>query len=111
MQLSQGYCTVYIDGVERGELWGKQVRVFDVSPGTHDVQVGLGWGWVLRSRPLSFTVEAGQTADLVCARILHYLDFPKLRVAREKDIARMQKLLRTPPVPRNLAMPEGHDGT
>jgi len=106
MQLSQSYFTVFIDGVERGELWGNQVRVFDVSPGTHTVQLGLGWGWVLRSRSLSFSVEDGQTADFACNRILLLWEFPNLHPALEKDLARMQKLLGTPPVPRNLAKPD-----
>lgn len=111
LQLSQGYFTVFIDGVERGELWGHQVRVFDVSPGMHDVQVGAGWGWFWRSRPLRFDVEVGQIADFACSPVQSFLGWGDLRPATEWDKARMQRLIASPPAPRNLATPEADGGS
>ena len=93
------YLKVLIDQKERGEVWIKQVRTFDVAPGPHKVQLK---SWLLRSRALSFEVGVGETVAFACPRFWSSVGWPSLRPATEKDLAGMAELRTDPPKPRNL---------
>jgi hypothetical protein len=97
------YLTVFIDRKERGELWTKQVRTFEVAPGLHEVQLGTGWGWLHRSETLSVEIGVGETADFACPRFWSSAGWARLRRATEKDLAAMTGLRVETPKPRNLA--------
>jgi hypothetical protein len=101
------YLTLWIDGVERGELWGNQVKVIGVSPGQHEVQLKSGWGIGSRSRVLTFQVEPGAAIDLACPRLPTTLGWGDLRPATPRDKDRMHRLSAkvSAPTPRNLATP------
>lgn len=51
-----GYFHVLIDGIDRGELWPNQVKVFEVSPGHHEMQLKQGLG--TRSSLLTFSARS-----------------------------------------------------
>ena len=99
------YLTVWIDGVERGELWGNQVKVIQVSAEQHEIQLKSGWGIGSRSRVLTFQVEPGVAIDLACPWLPITLGWGDLRPATTRDQDKMQRLSVEAPTPRNLAEP------
>ena len=101
--LSSWYYKVLIDGVQAGELWNRQVKVFEVKPGVHEVRIKR---WPsFRSNSLKLTMEESQTVELACpfwAGIPTLFGLPRIRLANEKDKVRMRTLVENPVTPRNL---------
>jgi len=99
---SYRYLIVAIDGTEVGELWPRQVKVFDVVPGLHRVQLRVPpLRWV-RSREVEVTVNADDAVDFACWPNLLGTGPFGLHVATAKDKARMQRMIPTPPTPTDL---------
>ena len=88
--------TVFIDGVEVGQIWSNQVKAFDVAPGAHRVYVRF----VLfrKSAELEVTLDAGTQEFLFCCT--NWLAYPILRRSSENDILKMRAAGLTSPMPR-----------
>jgi hypothetical protein len=99
-----GYFSVFIDGVDRGELWAKQVKLFEVDLGSHQLQ--LKQGGVTRSRLLTFTAASGQIVEFACSRLLTAAGLTGLHEATASEGMRMKSLTVEQPTPRNLAPPD-----
>jgi len=97
------YFSVFIDGVDRGELWAKQIKVFEVDPGDHELQ--LKQGVSTRSRVLTFTAASGQEVEFACSRLLSAVGLTGIHQATPDESAVMKHLAVPPPTPRNIAPP------
>lgn len=96
-----GYFNVIIDGVERGQLWSKQLSVFEVSPGRHRLQ--LKYGLISRSSRVEFEANAGEVIDFACSAWQTALGWTGLRSATAKDRTKMESIAAHPPPPRNIS--------
>jgi hypothetical protein len=94
---------VLIDGVDRGELWPNQVKVFDVSSGQHEIQ--LRQGLATKSSALTFSTDSEQVAEFACSKLLTAVGLTGLHPATKEESVRMKKLIVAPPTPRNLGSP------
>jgi len=56
------YVFVYIDGINVGELWNRQVLLFGVSPGTHRVRLRSPYSFPVGGR--SYSIASGETLEL-----------------------------------------------
>jgi hypothetical protein len=56
--------SIHVDGVAVGELWAKQVRLFEVGPGEHEIRAKLFP--LMWSNKLVTTVLPGKIVELVC---------------------------------------------
>ena len=95
------YFKVLIDGADRGDLWAKQVKVFEVEPGDHELRLKVGF--VLRSRRRNFHVEVGQIAEFACWPQLLNIGPIALHAATERERRAMRDLVATGHPPTNLA--------
>lgn len=94
---------VIIDGIDIGDIWPGQVKVFDISPGDHTLQLRL-LGPLRGSAKQSFSVAAGEQVVFECHTGWNF--FAQLRPATHKDREDMERATAQPPTPRDL----GHDG-
>jgi hypothetical protein len=101
-----GYFTVFLDGAERGELWGDQVRVFEIAPGRHEVRVKQGWGLFQGSPTLPFEAGPGQAVEFACSRLSSVLGWADLHRATATESAKVRRYVDQAPAPRNLALPK-----
>jgi hypothetical protein len=90
--------------VDCGELWSKQVKVFEVSPGHH--RLGLRQGFVIRSKVMDFSVQPGEVAEFACAQIATALGRTGLHPATPEESLAMRELVPPSPTPRDLSTPE-----
>lgn len=101
--ISSWYYRVLIDGVEVGELWNRQIKVFEVEPGIHEVQIKR---WPLfGSNRLNLSMKESQTVELACpfwTGVPRLFGLPRIRLAKEHDKSRMRKLTENLVTPRNL---------
>jgi hypothetical protein len=84
-----GYFRVVIDGVEAGELWANQVRVFQIAPGDH--RLWLKQYFFRSSQRLNFFVASGQEVDFTCSQLAAFGLFG-LHEATPKQRLKMQEL-------------------
>ena len=103
---------VVVDGQVVGQVWGYQTSVFDVTPGSHSVQLRRGWLLsVLRSRSVTVTAAANEVVDLASSALpLLLAGTPGLRFATPRDIARADAGRMGAPTSRNL-VESGDEGT
>jgi len=99
-----GYFSIVLDGVDRGELWSKQVKELSISSGPHVLQ--LKQGMVTRSRSVPFEVTDGEVIDFACSRIATIFGLTGIHRANTTERGTIQKLMPSPIVPRNLASEE-----
>jgi hypothetical protein len=95
------YYHVIVDGIDVGEVWPRQTKVFDVTPGEHGVQVrrvGLPFG----RKALLVSVDAGQVVELACWLDPLTLGLSGLHLATPRESAKMRKIVKIPDSPRNL---------
>jgi len=93
--------TLNADG---GVLWSHQVKVFDVAPGQHSIQ--LKQGLMTQSRLLTFVAESGETLEFAYSRPLTVVGFTGLHPATSAESQKMQSLTVPPPTPRNVCLPD-----
>jgi len=103
-----GCFTVLIDDREQGELWPKQAKTFQVTPGHHKLR--LTQGILTKSHELSFSVEPGESAEFACSRLLSIFGLMGLHAASAPERAKMRGLAVDTPTPRNLAISNPEEG-
>jgi hypothetical protein len=89
--------------VDCGELWSKQVKVFEVSPGHH--RLGLRQGFVIRSKVMDFSVQPGEVAEFACAQIATALGRTGLHPATPEESLAMRELVPPSPTPGICLLP------
>jgi hypothetical protein len=89
--------SVFIDGVDRGEVWARQTKTFDVTPGEHEVR--LKRGRLIRSNSIKVTVDSTKTMDVACSIRGDLVGWPELQLATQRQRDRMKKIVTTPPAP------------
>lgn len=94
------YYRVFIDGADRGEVWTRQTKTFDVTPGEHEVQ--LKRGALIKSNRITIAVDDAKELDLACSIRGEVVGWPELRLATPKQSAKMRRIVGKPPTPRNL---------
>jgi hypothetical protein len=78
---------INIDGKKVGKVGnGKEVR-FDVSPGTHAIQIGMHW---MKSESMQVNVEPGETVTLECRTAARLLALGLRGVEIEASIRRVE---------------------
>jgi hypothetical protein len=88
--------TLLIDGADAGQIWSRQTRTFEVSPGMHELEVRFLW--IRRSR-LEVLLTEGEERSFECKT---FVGMPILRGATEKEIVEMQRNSGVRHKPRNL---------
>jgi len=99
-----GFFHVLIDGVDRGELWPKQVGVFEVSPGDHRLELRRGVS--TRSKVMEFSVKSGEVTEFACSRLATAVGLTGLHRATQDESDVMKNLVAPSPTPRDLSAPE-----
>jgi len=99
-----GYFSVLVDGVNVGEIWPRQTKVFEVVPGDH--QLCLRYWFLRRSGELDFSVRAGEEVELKCW--MNWIGYPVLRPATADDSVKMRRPVaeRTPPTNLGAEQPQ-----
>jgi hypothetical protein len=80
---------IHIDRVGVGLLGSREIRIFAVAPGTHEVQVRWAAAHHLESPIFTVEVQANETIDVVCSHpVMMTMGRSKLRLATEDEISR-----------------------
>lgn len=87
---------VVIDGAVVGDLWGREVKAFEVSPGQREVELKRPpFPW---STGITIAVQAGATVDLATSLWFDLLGFPQIHMATPRQKARVEaRVNRLPP--------------
>jgi hypothetical protein len=99
-----GFFHVLIDGEDRGELWPKQVKTFDVSPGNHRLE--LRQHVVIRSWVMEFSLSSGEVVEFACSRLASGVGRTGLHPATPAESEVMKRLTAASPIPRDLSNPQ-----
>jgi len=60
---------VLVDGVKIGKVSNGQTKIFEVTPGVHQLQLKMNWSFLsgfLRSRPTDFRIDEGGALKFNC---------------------------------------------
>ncbi len=101
-----GHYDVRIDGRSVGEVWPKQVKVVDVDPGEHQIQLRF-WPWMW-TRKRVFSVAPGEAVELACGAGWTWLPgLNDLHLATTEEKEQMRGSLGNALPPRNLGSQPG----
>jgi hypothetical protein len=84
-----GVVNVFLDGSKVGAISPKEMKVYQVSPGEHSLDLHF-LGGLRRSRKLHVPLAEGEEKQFVC--LLNAFGWPSIRPATPNDVAAMQRL-------------------
>jgi hypothetical protein len=90
--------SVVLDGVKVGDIWPRQIKIFQCPPGNHRLRLDW-WGFLRRSRELDVSIASGEEKSFVC--FTNVIGYVAVRPATPKDVAGMERWKRRPMTPRN----------
>ena len=96
-----GHFNVLVDGVVIGDVWQRRVKVLDVAPGRHQIQLRF-WP-IMWSRKFEFSVRAGEALELACSPGWTWFPGAKdIHKASDHESDLMRKSMEEVLPPRNL---------